>query len=121
MRLGAVLLVEGVGLVEMRGLDQRQAALLGQALAQQVADAVVDAVAQDGGAGEQQEDQRQTERAGGREGAGGEQQGVAGQERRHHQPGLAEDDPEQDQIGPGAVVPDDLQRGVCRGGGRSRG
>jgi hypothetical protein len=40
--------------------------------------------------------------------AGDEQQRIAGQERRHHQAGLAEDDREQDEVDPAAVL---LQQG----------
>ena len=42
------------------------------------------------------------------DGPGREQQRVARQERRHHQPGLTEHDEKQDQVGPGPVLGGDL-------------
>ena len=50
------------------------------------------------------EQEPHVQRAQAGEGPRREQQRVTRQERRHHQPRLAEDDEEQDQVGPGAVL-----------------
>ena len=61
-------------------------------------------------AGEEQEQELDAQRRGGQggEGARGEEQRVAGEERRHHQPRLAEDDEGEDRVGPHAVLLDEL-------------
>ena len=62
----------------------------------------------DGGDDQQQHDQPEVERAERRERPRRKEQRVARQERGDHEPGLAEDDQKQDQVGPGAVLRDQL-------------
>jgi hypothetical protein len=103
-RLAAVLLVELVGVGQVLGLDQPEPLEVEEPRAQEVPDPVVHRVADDGRGDEETMSTVRSTASRGREGAGGEEQRVAGQERRHHQAGLAEDDQEQEKIGPGSVL-----------------
>ena len=71
-------------------------------------DEVVHVVAQERGEDEKRSQDPHVETAQAGDGPRGEQQRVTRQERRHHQSRLAEDDEEQDQVGPGPVLRDDL-------------
>ena len=74
------------------------------------ADGVVDGISGRGGDDEQPAGQPDVERAGRGPGAGGEQQRVAGQERRDNQAGLAEHDDEQDGVDPRPVTGDEFEQ-----------
>jgi hypothetical protein len=73
-----------------------------------VADLVVHGVSQHGGHDQDEGEHERIERPGARQGPGREQQRVARQEGCDHQPRLAEHDHEQDEIGPQAVLRDEL-------------
>ena len=53
---------------------------------------------------------RSVERAAGGQRARGKEQRIARQKRRDHQPGLREDDEEQDRVDPDAVVRDQFEQ-----------
>jgi hypothetical protein len=72
-------------------------------------DGVIYRVAGNGGDEQQHARKSDVERAGGRKGAGGEEQGVAGQNRRHHQAGFGKDDREEHRIHPAAVGADEIE------------
>ena len=71
------------------------------------ADPVVDVVADDRGRRQEPEKKPRIQRSECREAPGGKEQRIARQERQHHQSGLAEDDQEEDAVGPRAVVVND--------------
>ena len=71
-------------------------------------DPVVRRVAEDRREREEEEEHPDVQVSEGRERPGGEQEGVPGQERRHDEAGLAEDDHEQESVRPGAVIPHDV-------------
>ena len=108
-RLAAVLLVELVGALEVLRVQELDVPLEGPR-PDLVPDPVVDGVAGDGGAGEEQEQDADLERRRGQGGQGArrEEQRVAGEERRHHQPRLAEDDEGEDRVCPHPVLLDEL-------------
>ena len=68
------------------------------------ADRVVHGIAGDRGGEQDDGGERDVEAARRRDRAGGEEQRVAGQERRHDQPGLGEDDHEEHSVDPPAVL-----------------
>ena len=74
------------------------------------ADRVVDGVAGDGRHDQRRHQHADVEHAGGRQRPGGEVQRVARQERRHDEPGLGEDDGEEDGVGPRTRGIDDGQQ-----------
>src|SRR6188768_1079272 len=104
--LAAVLFVELLRAVQVRGIEQTRALALEHARADEMADPVVRVVAAERRHDQQREERVHVHRAGRRHGTGDEQQGIAGQKRRDHQPGLAKDDQEQDGVNPRAVVLD---------------
>ena len=72
------------------------------------ADRIVDGVPQDRGRAQQEEERPEAERPQAREAARGEEEGVAGKERGHHEPRLQEDDQEEQGVGVAPVLLDDL-------------
>jgi len=84
-----------------------------QARPEVVADPVVRVVAQERSRGQREEEIVNVRIAGRGQRAGDEEQRISGQERRHHQAGLAEDDREQDGVDPRAILRDQrLEMGV---------
>ena len=106
-RLGAVSLVETMRAVEVLAVQEADALLAEDLWADAVADRVVHRVSRDRRHAQQEEHQAQVERAARRERPHREQEGVSRQDRRHHQSCLAEDDQEQDQVGPHPIILDD--------------
>src|SRR5450759_4211799 len=106
-RLLAVLLVERLGLAEMVLLEKADRPVEG-AGADLLPDPVVRGVSEDGGERERQEQHPHVERAERGERPGREEERVPGQERRHDEAGLAEDDAEEDDVRERSVVADDL-------------
>src|SRR5690606_33151800 len=106
-RLAAVLLIEALCLLEMRLLDEGQPAGR-EARRERVADPVVHGITRDTGNDQQPGKRVWVQCATGGECAGSEQQRSTRQGRRHHEPGLREDDHEQDHVGPSAALADDL-------------
>ena len=96
-------LVKTLGAVDMRGIEEERALPLEYARPDIVAYPVVGVIPKEGSRNQQREQAVHVHRAGRRHGAGDKQQRVTRQERRHHQPGFAVDDEEQDQIDPCAV------------------
>ena len=105
----AVLLVELVRLLHVLRL-QVLARLAQQVPADPAADQVVDDVAEEGRADEQRPEHGDVQHAGAGERAAGQQQGLAGQERRDHQAGLGEDGREDGRVGPQAERLDRLRQ-----------
>jgi hypothetical protein len=116
--LAAVLLVEGVRAVRapMR-LKKRELFPVEDLRPEIAADLVVEHVAKhrcDHQHGEQEADLHAAQRC---QRTGHEQQRIAGQERRHHEAGFAEDDHEQDRIDPLARIAVPASPDACRDAG----
>ncbi|MCY1508979.1 hypothetical protein D9M68_433060 [compost metagenome] len=95
-----------MGALQVVAAEDLRLGIAEQAFARRSPDHVVEAVAADGRDHQQAAEQPGVHGTAGADGAGDEQQGVAGEERRHHQPGLAEDDQEEDGVDPGPVIGD---------------
>lgn len=106
-----VLLVKRVGFIDIAALDEL-VVLVVNPIANKVANPVVGVVAQHGRAQERWHQQVYVYRVAlhGRDGSGGKQQRVAGQEWRYHQARFAENNGEKDQVGPRLVVGNDLEQ-----------
>ena len=104
-----MLLVEGMGLVDMFTLDEPVRALQ-QAQPDQPADPVVGVVTAERSQHQQRREPFQPQRAQTAQRTRHKQQRIAGQERRHHQAGFAIDDQEQDGIYPHTILPGECQQ-----------
>ena len=107
-RLAAVLLEEGVRLLQVLAVEQpvQATALVVRRehfRPERAADAVVDGVADDRRGDERRRHDPGVEQSGAAQGARGEEQRIAGQDRRDHQAGFGEDNEEDDPVHPGAV------------------
>ena len=102
--LAAVAFVELMGAVEVVAAEYLRVGVAEQPLAEGPADHVVGAVAGDRRDHQQPAEQPWVHAAGGADGAGDEQQRVAGEERSHHQAGFTEDHQEQDGVDPDACL-----------------
>ena len=104
--LSTILLIELMCLVEIALLEDFGVRVAEELLAEEVPDGVVARVAQHGGGKEhecQQVHAQRHVRLGGN-GSADEEEGVSREERGDHESGLAEDDEEQDGVGPLMVV-----------------
>lgn len=102
--LAAVLLVEGVGFLQVLLVEQLAVLAPEHGWTDRAAYPVVGVVAHDGGGGQKPHGEAQVQAAGAAERPDDEEQGIARQKRRHHEPGLAENHQEQHHVRPGAVV-----------------
>lgn len=101
-----MLFVEPVGLVEIAAAENLRVRIAEQLFTEQSANRVIDRIADNGGNHHQRHHQVNVEIVGRqrRQRAGHKQQRVARQERRHHQPGFAEQDQKQNGVDPYAVL-----------------
>ena len=102
----AVTFIEAMGFIQIATTENLRVRITKQLLAEQSANGVVDRIADDGRDDHQQYHQVNIEivRRQRRERARDEQQGIARQEWRHHQPGFAEQNQKQNGINPDAVL-----------------
>ncbi len=100
--LAAVFFVEFMRTVQVLPVEEPDVLLVEYLRPHEVAYPVVHVVADDCGGGEQHDQQRNIKGPDGRQRARREEQGIPRQEGRHHEPGFAEDDDEQDHVRPDA-------------------
>jgi hypothetical protein len=102
--LGSVLFHEGMGAIQVFPLQEAAALEPEHPGAQEAADPVIDVVAAQGRHDQGARQDHRVHAARRRHRARHEQQGIAGQEGRDDEPGLHEDDGEQDGVDPDAIA-----------------
>ncbi len=107
----AVPVIEIVRLFQVSLLENTGILLEVDPVSGEVPDPIVDGITCDGGYVQRREEYPEVKVALGREGACREKEGIAGQEGRHHQAGLAGDHKEEKEVGPSLVIIDDVTQG----------
>lgn len=92
--LSAVFIVEELGFLEVFGIEEPGLAFGKDARTDPITDPIVCGIAEDGGDGEESEAKIEAQRAGGTDGADGEEERITWEEGSDDQSGFAEDDQE---------------------------